>query len=185
MTKALNAKEAASYLGVHVETLRRLARRGDVPSFKVGRDWRFNKTDLDEWIRNYTPHHKKPHVIIVDDEENILHFLSKILAAHGLRVSAFSSGPKALELFHRDPPDLAMVDLKMPEMNGPELMKEIRKSDPYLPLIVFTGYPDSDLMMEAMQSSPFTMITKPSTVEKIIEAVDQALNGTFKKTANG
>jgi len=184
MTKALNAKEAASYLGVHVETLRRLARRGDVPSFKVGRDWRFNKTDLDEWIRNYTPDNKKPHVIIVDDEENILHFLDKILVAHGFRVSAFTSGHEALELFHRNPPDLAMIDLKMPLMSGPELMKEIRNINHHIPLVVFTGYPDSDLMLEALQSSPFTMITKPSTVEKIVETVDQALNGTYKKTAS-
>jgi len=82
------------------------------------------------------------------------------------------------------PPDLAMIDLKMPLMSGPELMKEIRNINHHIPLVVFTGYPDSDLMLEALQSSPFTMITKPSTVEKIVETLNQALNGSYKKTAS-
>ncbi len=177
MTKALKTREAAAYLGVHVETLRRLARRREIPSFKVGRDWRFNESELDRWARNYGSRVKTPHILVADDDFHIVKFLENILHSEGYRVSAALDGFKALELFHSDPPDLAMVDLWMPEMSGPELMRYLRKHRPGLPIIVITGYPDSDLMIKAMQCAPFTVIAKPAPIEVIIDTVAQAISG--------
>lgn len=53
-TEVLNAKEAAHFLKAHVETIRRLARRGDIPAFKVGKDWRFYKSELRLWSNGQT-----------------------------------------------------------------------------------------------------------------------------------
>lgn len=54
-TEVLIAKEAAAFLKVHVETIRRLARRGDIPAFKVGKDWRFYKAELRRWSEEQKP----------------------------------------------------------------------------------------------------------------------------------
>jgi excisionase family DNA binding protein len=54
-TDVLNAKEAAAYLKAHVETIRRMARRGEIPAFKVGKDWRFHQEALLRWIDGQNP----------------------------------------------------------------------------------------------------------------------------------
>ncbi len=48
----LNTKDAATYLGAHIETIRRLARRGEIPAYKIGKDWRFRKKALLEWVES-------------------------------------------------------------------------------------------------------------------------------------
>ncbi len=48
----LNTKDAAIYLGAHIETIRRLARRGEIPAYKIGKDWRYRKKALTEWIES-------------------------------------------------------------------------------------------------------------------------------------
>ena len=53
--EVLNAKEAGAYLKAHVETIRRLARKGRIPAFKIGKDWRFHKGALLNWVNGQTP----------------------------------------------------------------------------------------------------------------------------------
>ena len=67
----LTTIEAAAFLSVHVETLRRLARRGDIPSFKVGKDWRFSKRALLDWAERHPAAAVRCSVLVVDDEENV------------------------------------------------------------------------------------------------------------------
>jgi len=57
-TEVLIAKEAAAFLKAHVETIRRLARRGDIPAFKVGKDWRFDRGELRRWLKEQNPYCK-------------------------------------------------------------------------------------------------------------------------------
>ena len=58
-SEILNAREAAQYLKAHVETVRRMARRGEIPAFKVGKDWRFHKKALCDWSEGRTFSHAK------------------------------------------------------------------------------------------------------------------------------
>ena len=67
----MNAKEAAQFLGAHVETIRRLARKGEVPAYKVGKDWRFRREALVEWVDGHPVRQKLPNILIVDEEEPI------------------------------------------------------------------------------------------------------------------
>ena len=81
----------------------------------------------------------------------------------------------------RDPPDVVLLDLKMPDMNGPAVLKKVRATWLELPVIIVTGYPDSELRMEAMRYSPIMVIPKPFEMKQVIQAVEQALNGSRSK----
>ena len=79
----LNAREAAEYLGAHVETVRRLARKGEIPAFKVGKDWRFRRRALLRWNDEHHLRTQPPCVLVVEDEE--IERLNSIIEEHYLR----------------------------------------------------------------------------------------------------
>lgn len=105
-------------------------------------------------------------MLVIDDEERICKALVRVVERFGCRARAATSGADGLDLVARDVPDLILLDLQMPDMSGPEFLEELRKTHPDLPVVVVTGYPDSELMKQAARYAPLMMLTKP---------VDQAL----------
>ena len=75
----LNARQAAAFLGVHIETVRRLARRREIPSFKVGTDWRFSKETLRRWFEKQGPRTRPGTVLVVDDDPPVLRSISRMV----------------------------------------------------------------------------------------------------------
>ncbi len=181
MSRVFKAAEAAEYIGAHVETVRRLARRGQIPSFKVGKDWRFNESELQDWQKAQQGSSGIVHVMAVDDDAGVLTTFRHILDDEKYRLSTFTSGAHALRVMVGDMPDVILLDLKMPGMSGPETLCEIRKLDKTMPVVIITGYPDSDLMLKAMEYSPIMVLHKPVKPKQVIDSVDMAINGTRKK----
>jgi DNA-binding NtrC family response regulator len=68
-------------------------------------------------------------------------------------------------------PDVVVLDLKMAGLDGASTLKEIRTTWGFIPVIVYTGYPDSDLMRQAMESSPFTLLVKPCPPKRFVETI--------------
>ena len=89
----------------------------------------------------------------------------------GFRSLTAPGGAEALEIFQRDVPDLVILDLRMPGMDGPTVLREIRKGWGAIPVIILTGYPDSELMNRALEYSPITLLAKPAAAEKIAATV--------------
>ena len=171
----LNASQAAEYLGAHVETVRRLARRGEIPAYKMGKDWRFRRDALERWAEAYHRLLKSAHVLVVDDEEVIREFARRVLEPEGYRVSEASTGAEALDMMRQDKPDVVLLDMSMPVMDGPSTLAEIRARWGRLPVIILTGYPDSDLVHKALQYSPITLFGKPVDPQKLALAVKDVL----------
>jgi len=71
----------------------------------------------------------------------------------------------------RQTPDIVMLDLAMPRLNGPATLKEIRQRWGPIPIIIHTGFAGGELMKQALQCSPFTLLAKPSTTDEILETV--------------
>jgi excisionase family DNA binding protein len=171
----LDAREAARYLKLNEQTVRRLARESQVPAFKVGGTWRFKKSILDRWAESqHLASHAKT-VVVVDDEEPIREFVRRVLEQEGYNARTAGDGVEALECMKETPPDCVLLDLKMQGMSGPETLKQIREGWGAVPVVLLTGYPEVALMHRALQYAPITLLAKPVTRDQIVEAVESLL----------
>ncbi len=110
---------------------------------------------------------RKPSIMIVDDEEIVRTSLSSWLLEDGYDVLMFESGKLALEALGKKQFDLMLVDLKMPGMDGLELMKEVKKSLPDMPIIIMTAYATVDTAVKAIKEGAFDYLMKPFDPEEI------------------
>lgn len=113
----------------------------------------------------------KPKVLIVDDEQAILRAYSRVLVGHGYAVTTAGSGELALEMLEKDPVDVVVSDLTMPGMTGIDFLREVRKKDPDLPVILMTACPSTESAARALEFGALRYLLKP--VAK--DAMDRAL----------
>jgi len=171
----VDARKAGELLGLHEVTIRRLARENKIPAFKVGGVWRFNKTSIHRWAESQVPQPPRKTVLMVDDEEYIRDGLGRIIERAGYRVVTARGGADALVLMRADLPDLVLLDLKMPDMDGPTTLVHIRESFGSIPVIIVTGYPESNLMVETLAYCPITLVAKPVEAQQLLQAVRMVL----------
>jgi excisionase family DNA binding protein len=161
----------AAYLKLPVSTVYRLAERRDLPGHKVGRQWRFHKSILDEWFRHHAAA-VRISILVVDDEEMTRQVLVTALQAPQRHVLPAASGEEALDIAKKTDIDLVLLDLMMPGLNGVETFRQLHALHPDLPVVIVTGYPDSDLMAQALEIGPFTMLNKPVDLGQLQKVVD-------------
>jgi DNA-binding NtrC family response regulator len=116
-------------------------------------------------------------VLVVDDEESMRHFLQKTLRREGYEVAAARDGPEALALAQERTPDLALVDVRMPGMDGVAVMRSLRASLPRLPVILMTGYGTVQHALTAMKQGATDYVMKPLRVDAVRATVSKALAG--------
>lgn len=177
MTGLMTLRELADYLRVTEKTVYRLISRGDIQAGKVGRQWRFEKSAIDQWLRRNSAGNKSA-VLVIDDEHVIRELLREILVELGHGVIAAETGAEGLELLEQVDFGLVFLDLKMPGMDGAEVFRRIRQIKPELPVIIITGYPDSELMARALAQGPFGMMNKPFGEADVYTAVNNFLHIT-------
>ncbi len=170
----MTLEELANYLRVTKKTIYRLLERGRIPAKKVGHQWRFDQASIDIWLRESS---KKGviSILVIDDDEEICSLFRDALEGSGFVVTTVNSSSKGLELIKNQDYSLVFLDLKMPEMDGAELFKRIKKTKPNLPVTIVTGYPDSDLMMKALTHGPLGIMNKPFSGSDILAAVNNYL----------
>jgi len=116
----------------------------------------------------------KARILVTDDDEDLRFIITRTLEREGYVVHAVASGPEAIEALKSQKFDLALVDIKMPEMGGRETVKEIRKLDPQLPVLLVTGSPDWPRreLRSATQGwiyKPFRLAQLRSMVREVLE----------------
>ncbi|UCF30391.1 MAG: sigma-54-dependent Fis family transcriptional regulator [bacterium] len=114
-------------------------------------------------------------ILIVDDELVIRDGLRRVLEGAGFQAFTSSSGYEAVERLQQENFHIVVTDLKMPGMDGLEVLNAIRILQPEVPVIIITGYSTVDTAVEAMKNGAFDYISKPFTPEQIIEKVEKAL----------
>ena len=100
-------------------------------------------------------------ILLVDDEEGIRKVLSITLSDAGYRVFVAENGREALRIFKTESPPIVMTDIKMPGMDGIELLKNIKRKNPDTEVIMITGHGDMDLAIESLKHEATDFITKP------------------------
>ncbi len=117
----------------------------------------------------------KPHVLIVDDEPNVRRVLGTLLEQAGYATTPADSGKVALDLVRAKDPDLVLTDLKMPGMDGLELLRKLRAGFPEIPVVMLTAHGTVDNAVDAMKEGAHDFLTKPFDKEHVVETVGKAL----------
>jgi two-component system NtrC family response regulator len=114
-------------------------------------------------------------ILIVDDEKNYLVILEALLAPEGYEVITEVNPLNGLRLLKETDFDLVITDMKMPKMDGIELLDEVKKIDPELPVIIMTAYGTIEMAVKAMKKRAYDYITKPFRNEELKLTVKKAL----------
>ncbi len=115
-------------------------------------------------------------VLIVDDEKNYPPILGAVLEEEGFEALTAASGQEALQRLGEADVDIVLTDMKMPGMDGIELLEEIKKRDPELPVIMMTAYGTVDKAVEAMQKGAYSYILKPFDNKRLVLFVNKAVS---------
>lgn len=117
----------------------------------------------------------KPAVLIIDDEPDVCVLFQRLLEPEGYRVITAGDGPEGIEKNEQANPDLIILDLKMPQMDGIATLRRIRAKDEDVPVIILTGYGSAETAREAVDLDVYEYIAKPFRPADIIAAVKEAL----------
>ncbi len=114
-------------------------------------------------------------ILVIDDEASLLHTFTRILQKAGHDVTTAANGKDGLSLISEHPFDLVYLDIRMPDMNGLDLLKVIHTKFPDLPVILFTAQPDLNSALEALRHGATDYLLKPLKPQALIDRTELAL----------
>jgi NADH-quinone oxidoreductase subunit E/NADP-reducing hydrogenase subunit HndA len=117
----------------------------------------------------------KGSVLVVDDEQIVLKSCERILVPEGYAVNTATSAKTALEMLDTSQYDLIITDLKMPEMDGLEFMRLVRRKNPDINIVVITGYPSQESIKEALSLRIIDYLPKPFSPAHLLEVTNNAI----------
>jgi DNA-binding NtrC family response regulator len=119
--------------------------------------------------------HFKPRILIVDDEKDICDLLFRMLGKEGFNPIMAHDGKSALEMIRLGMPDLVITDVRMPKMDGMELLRHVQQISPSLPVILITGWGGIDGAVKAMKEGAFDYLPKPLNTPELMGKIRKAL----------
>jgi len=117
-----------------------------------------------------------PTILAVDDESAILQSLSGILSDEGFEVLTASNGYEALKIIEAESPDLVLLDIWMPGIDGIETLQEIKRTNPFLQVIIISGHGTIETAVKATKLGAHDFIEKPLSIEKVVVTINNALH---------
>jgi len=114
-------------------------------------------------------------IVIVDDDLSLCHFLKKPLSLKGYEVITCHTGSEATEIINKQEANLILLDNKLPDRTGLDLLKEMKQNHPKMPIIIMTAFGTTDTAIEAMKFGAFDYILKPFELEEISDLVAKGL----------
>ncbi|WGM88636.1 MAG: response regulator [Candidatus Bathyarchaeum tardum] len=119
---------------------------------------------------------KKKSILIIDDDKYILSVFSKILNKQGYLVENAETGREALEMITKKQYDLVLIDVKLPDVEGPILVEKMNKINPDMIKIVITGFPSIEDANKVMDEGATAYLVKPVKSEELVRFIDKKLN---------
>jgi DNA-binding NtrC family response regulator len=124
---------------------------------------------------------KQIKLLIVDDEEKFLSATAERLGLRDFDVTTAAEGKQAIKAAKKGKFDVAILDLRMPGMDGMELLQILKKKHKYLEVIILTGYASVDSAVEATKLGAFSYLEKPYNFEKLLEVLKEAYETRLRK----
>lgn len=129
---------------------------------------------------------KDKKVLIVDDQNGIRVLLVEVFSSEGYNTFQASNGKLALEIVKKETPDLVLLDMKIPGMDGLEILKNIKAMNPAIKVIMMTAYGELDMIKEATDLGALMHFTKPFDIDELRIAVNNELrNDKIRKQIVG
>ncbi|MEM1441531.1 MAG: response regulator [Verrucomicrobiota bacterium] len=166
----MTVKETAEYLRIPLPTVYYLVQRGQLPAIQIGGRWRIKRSLLDRDILK-TDEGGQPTVLVVDDDPALQTLFKQFLKKAGFGRIVVGTGAEALTYAEKQRFDLVFLDLKLPDIPGDELYAKLKGLYPDLPIVIITGYPDSEILTKILASGPVTVIKKPIEYDQLNRTV--------------
>ena len=166
MHNLMTVKETAEYLRIPLPTVYYLVQRGQLPAIQIGGRWRVKKDMLDrDILRN--EEEGQPTVLVVDDDTGLQSMFKLFLKKQGFSRIVVGSGKEALVALEKQKFELCFLDLQLPDTTGDEVYKQAKEIQPAMPIVIITGYPDSQMLDNILKLGPVTVLKKPLQVEAL------------------
>src|SRR6185295_11864911 len=123
----------------------------------------------------------RPRVLVCDDEESVRDMCSRVMLHAGYDAFLVANGDAAVQAVRRESFDVALVDMRMPGMDGVAVLKAFREHDPDLPCVVISGYSAFDDAVECIRHGAVDFLKKPFDLETVVRAIDRAHASTHLK----
>ncbi len=120
-------------------------------------------------------------VLIVDDQYGIRLLLLEVFSKDGYQTFQAANGKDAINIVHEESPDIVLLDMKIPGMDGLEILKHIKKINEDIKVIMMTAYGELDMLEEATSNGVLTHFTKPFDIDELRTAVKEALGESVNK----
>jgi len=170
MHNLLTVKETAKYLRIPLPTVYYLVQRGQLPAIQIGGRWRIKKNALDKDILKEEKS-GQPTVLVVDDDESLQNLFKLFLKKIGFSRVVVGSVKEAIAALEKQKFDLVFLDLKLPDGPADDVYDFIKRGQPDCPVIVITGYPDSEMLDRILAKGPITVLKKPLKTEQLQQTV--------------
>jgi excisionase family DNA binding protein len=170
MHNLLTVKETAKYLRIPLPTVYYLVQRGQLPAIQIGGRWRIKKDALDKDVLK-EDRSGQPTVLVVDDDTSLQNLFKVFLKKIGLSRVVVGTVKEAIAALEKQRFDLLFLDLKLPDGPADDVYDTAKEIDPHLPVVVITGYPDSEMLNRILARGPVTVLKKPLKVDQLKQAV--------------
>jgi len=177
----LTLGQAATYLGVAQSTVRKWSDGGRLPAFYTpGGHRRFRRGDLDSFLAGSRISGNtggRPLVLIVDDDPRLREFVRVNLEMDGYAVREAGSAEEGLAALEEEPPDLVLLDVMMPQVDGFEMLRKMQEEHGLgsVPVVMFSGKVDEETASRAAREGAQAFIGKPFDPQQLIESTKQLL----------
>ena len=170
MHNLLTVKETAKYLRIPLPTVYYLVQRGQLPAIQIGGRWRIKKNALDKDILKEEKS-GQPTVLVVDDDESLQNLFKLFLKKIGFSRVVVGTVKEAIAALEKQKFDLVFLDLKLPDGPADDVYDFVKRDQPDCPVIIITGYPDSETLDRILAKGPITVLKKPLKTEQLQQTV--------------